>query len=376
MFLTLQSNRAKTVTLHHSSHKNNTQAAAPQSMDNLPLPPELHMAAELAATLPPLLAGYTTHLMVDAEVARLYDDLLQQLPVHSRFVVPSGERFKTLDTAAAMWQHLLAHGADRGSLVLAIGGGVTTDMAAFVASTYMRGIRFILCPTTLLSQVDASIGGKTGIDFAGGKNLVGTFAQPEAVVVWPGWLQTLPERELYSGYAEVLKHGLIADRAYWLAHSAIQPEQADAAHMVRHSIALKYSVVQQDPTEKGLRKILNYGHTIGHAIESYGLTTPSPLLHGEAIALGMVLEAQLAVEVAGLAQAEADEIAQRLTALGYPARLSAEGIPAMMQYMGMDKKNRAGGLRFSLPSAIGHCLYDVEVEATLVQKLLTQYASI
>lgn len=331
------------------------------------------IAHDFLATLQPLLSGRAVHLFVDAEAARCHSSLLAQLQVQSRFVVPSGEQHKTLQTATHMWQHLLAVGADRAGLVLAVGGGVTTDMAAFVASTYMRGLPVVLCPTTLLSQVDASVGGKTGIDFEGGKNLIGTFYQPEQVVIWPGFLATLPPRQLLSGYAEVLKHGLIADAAYWDHCKAGLPTGPVAlAEVVTHSVSLKAQVVQQDPTEKGLRKILNFGHTLGHAIESYYLATDEPLLHGEAVALGMLLEARLAALKTGLPMAAVQEIAHVLTGLGYPTRLPAQAVPAVLQLMRLDKKNRSGSFRFSLLRAIGQCDYDIEVSEALVTQSIAE----
>jgi 3-dehydroquinate synthase len=349
-------------------------------MPDNPLPPYVSFSTDLAPTVAhwqAQLAPSSTFLLVDAEVARLHPTTVGQVSGHctSSLTLPSGEVHKTLDTMQRIWHFLLEQGADRRSLVIALGGGVVTDMVAFAASTYMRGIRFVLCPSTLLSQVDASMGGKTGIDFAGGKNLVGTFAEPEAVVIAPTLLRTLPERELLSGYAEVLKHGLIADAAYWHAHKGISPLQADLQGMVQRSMAIKHAVVLQDPREAGLRKTLNFGHTLGHAIESAWLHTPTPLLHGEAVALGMQLAADLSVRCTGLSAAERDDIVQHLRALGYPGPERLPPADSLWPYLRLDKKNQGGSLRFSLLRSIGHCVWDVAVPADLVQELLSDYAN-
>ncbi|MBX3102434.1 MAG: 3-dehydroquinate synthase [Bacteroidetes bacterium] len=342
------------------------------------LPPHLFFSTDLGVTLAAWqqeVNPSACFLVADAQVARLHAAEVSRVAslCQASYTVPSGEVYKTLETTQALWRFLLDNGADRKALVFAIGGGVVTDMTAFAASTYMRGVRFILCPTTLLSQVDASMGGKTGIDFAGGKNLVGTFAEPEAVVIGPHFLDTLPPRELLSGYAEVLKHGLIADAAYWHTHKQISPQQADASRMVQQSIALKHAVVQKDPREQGLRKTLNFGHTLGHAIESVWLETDTPLLHGEAVALGMQLAAELSVELTGLSVAERDDICLHLRQLGFPGPEKLPEPEALFHYLRLDKKNRQGELRFSLLNRIGQCLWDVAVPPKLVQDLLLRF---
>lgn len=216
--------------------------------------------------------------------------------------IEAGETHKHIDTCTQVWYALSELGADRKSLLINIGGGVVTDLGGFVASTYMRGIPFINIPTSLLAMVDASVGGKTGVDLGALKNLVGVINNPKGVLIYPDFLATLPTEELRSGMAEMFKHGLISDEGYW--HKMCNLSELTEAHLgslIYESVIIKNEVVTQDPTEKGLRKTLNYGHTLGHAIESYCLQNPNRerLLHGEAIAIGMVLATYLSVKELG-----------------------------------------------------------------------------
>ncbi|MBK7957891.1 MAG: 3-dehydroquinate synthase [Bacteroidetes bacterium] len=214
--------------------------------------------------------------------------------------IPSGEEHKTLDTCQLIWDQFNQHHVDRNAVLINLGGGVICDMGGFAASTYKRGIDFINIPTTILAMVDASYGGKTGINFNGIKNNIGVFKNAIETIIHPVFLQTLPFRELRSGWAEIIKHGLIADRDYFARIEPITEltkiTEAAWTEIIRTSIQIKSSIVDQDPEEKGIRKILNFGHTIGHAIESASLKTDQPLLHGEAIAIGMLLEIELSVE--------------------------------------------------------------------------------
>ncbi|MEL7221837.1 MAG: 3-dehydroquinate synthase, partial [Bacteroidota bacterium] len=224
-------------------------------------------------------------------------------PLSPRLItVAAGEKHKSLDTCRHIWEQLFECGAGRNWCLLNLGGGVIGDMGGFCAGTYKRGIDFIQIPTTLLSQVDASVGGKLGIDFHGVKNSIGLFRDPRAVWADPNFFATLPDRELRSGFAEIIKHALIADAQQW-QELASNPQwnTTDWADWVARSVAIKQKIVAIDPHEKGLRKALNFGHTIGHAIESYFLETATPLLHGEAIAAGMICEAWLSAQQTGLA---------------------------------------------------------------------------
>lgn len=249
-----------------------------------------------------------------------------------------GEENKNIDFCIGIWKTLLDFGADRKCLVINLGGGVITDMGGFVASTYKRGVDFINIPTTLLSQVDASVGGKTGIDVDNVKNMVGTFSLPQAVFIEAEFLKTVPERELLSGFAEMIKHGLITDQEYYHQLKEADYKNITTAAIYR-SVEIKNEVVTTDPHEKGLRKILNFGHTIGHAVESYSLTKDKkPLTHGEAIAIGMICEAYLSHKNSTLTAEELEEIRQYISSV-YPAyHIKEKSFAPLSVYMQSDKK--------------------------------------
>jgi 3-dehydroquinate synthase len=202
-----------------------------------------------------------------------YPILEKELPAHHLIMIASGEAHKNIETCGQIWQNLTDHKADRHAAVVVLGGGVLGDMAGFCAATYKRGIDFILIPTTLLAQADASIGGKLGIDFNHYKNHIGVFQQPAFTILYTGFLKTLPARELLSGFAEVIKHALISDANLWNDLRTKSLANQDWEKLLRHSAEFKYSIIEQDPKEKGLRKILNAGHTIGHALETFLLET-------------------------------------------------------------------------------------------------------
>jgi 3-dehydroquinate synthase len=257
-----------------------------------------------------------------------------------------------------------------------LGGGVVTDMGGFVASTYKRGIDFINIPTTLLSQVDASVGGKTGIDIDNVKNMVGTFTLPQAVFIETMFLKTLPERELLSGFAEIIKHGLIADSAYYEQLKGSNYKQPDAG-IIHRSVKIKNDVVTADPLEKGLRKILNFGHTIGHAVESYSLTKDKkPLTHGEAIAIGMICEAYLSVKNNTLKEEELSDICIYITSIYPQYTIQSKSFEQLRALMESDKKNEHGMIMFSLLSAIGTCEYNCRVSETDIIESLNYYNTV
>ena len=277
---------------------------------------------------------------------------------HDLIEVPSGEENKSIDFCTGIWKMLIDFGADRKALMINLGGGVVTDMGGFAASTFKRGIDFVQVPTTLLSQVDASVGGKTGIDLDGVKNIIGTFTQPRAVFISEEFLATLPPRQVLSGTAEMLKHGLIMDKAYWqaLIASDLTNPQGD---LIYRSVQIKNEVVIADPKEHGLRKALNFGHTIGHAVETNSLLNDKdPLTHGEAVALGMVCEAYLSYKKAGLSKAELDEITGVITKLYPKYNLAAANFTELAYHMQKDKKNEFGKINCTLLSAIGACSLD------------------
>lgn len=290
--------------------------------------------------------------------------------------VDPGEENKNIDFCVGIWKMMLDFGADRQSLLINLGGGVVTDMGGFTASTFKRGIDFVQVPTTLLSQVDASVGGKTGVDMDNVKNIIGTFAQPKAVFIASTFLQTLEKRQLISGLAEVIKHGLIADRAFYDAVKGLDATAISLEH-IRHSVAIKNNVVTQDPLEKGLRKILNFGHTIGHALEGYSLANDrNPLLHGEAIAAGMICEAYLAHRLNGLPENALNDIIKTFRThfpdYAYAGKIYDELITLMRN----DKKNAGDRIGFALLSAIGQCSIDVFVAEDLIRESLDFYRGI
>ena len=270
----------------------------------------------------------------------------------------SGEENKSISFCIDIWKTLLHFGADRKALIINLGGGVITDMGGFVASTYKRGIDFVNIPTTLLAQVDASVGGKTGIDIDNIKNMVGTFASPKGVFIETAFLQTLPKREALSGFAEMIKHGLIKDATYYQTLKLTDYQNISATAIYR-SVEIKNQIVLADPTEKGLRKILNFGHTIGHALESYSLNCDrKPLTHGQAIAIGMLCEAWLSVKNCYLSEAELQNISNCILNIYPKYNIKQTSHSTLISLMLSDKKNEGGSICFSLLNKIGNCTYN------------------
>lgn len=297
--------------------------------------------------------------------------ILKFLPDHKVVRIPSGEENKNIETSQHIWSGLLNHNADRHSLMINLGGGVIGDMGGFVASTYMRGIDFIQVPTTLLSQVDASVGGKLGIDFKGLKNFVGLFNNPESVIVDAQFIHTLPEAEVRSGFAEMIKHALIRDKDMWKRYQKHTDWKKNLTNAeLKKSVDAKRKVVIEDPFEKNIRKILNFGHTLGHAIETYSFQTTQPLLHGYAIALGMIGEAYLSHTMLGLSKAELEEIRKYILSIYEIDTSFYNDIEAIMNNMKHDKKNRSGKVLFSLLQSIGDCTFDVEVSTEKIEESL------
>lgn len=286
--------------------------------------------------------------------------------------ISSGEIYKNLNTCCQIWNDLTRHAFTRSSLLINLGGGVIGDMGGFAAATYKRGISFINIPTTLLSQVDASIGGKLGLDFEGLKNHIGVFQNPNAVIVDPALLQTLPKRELVSGYAEVVKHALISDADHWDYLINTEFDQLDWREVIPKSVAIKNKVVLSDPLEKGLRKILNFGHTLGHAIESHLLETDNRLLHGEAIAVGMILEGHLSMQLGMISESDFFAIEDHIR-----SRFSLpDKIPAysdLIDLLHQDKKNVNSEISFSLLEKIGQCTYDKTVSTAQIINSMEAY---
>ncbi|WP_425390532.1 3-dehydroquinate synthase [Ekhidna sp.] len=291
------------------------------------------------------------------------------LSVDTQIEISSGEQHKTLDTCSHIWQQLTSIGCTRKSLLINLGGGVIGDMGGFAASTYKRGMPFINIPTTLLSQVDASVGGKLGVDFQGLKNHIGVFQDPVRVIINTEFLKSLPKRELKSGFAEIIKHALIRSEEQWQYLNRHSFEAMDWNEIIPNSIAIKNEVVQADPREGGVRKILNYGHTIGHALESHFLNSDTPLLHGEAIAWGMILENDIAVEAEILEKEARDEINAFIRS-NYKLSQNLPSYESLKTHLLQDKKNDAQGIRFSLIKKIGACAHDVLTEEAILKKIL------
>ncbi|MBW7871425.1 MAG: 3-dehydroquinate synthase [Flavobacteriia bacterium] len=274
--------------------------------------------------------------------------------------IPAGESSKNLDIAIQIWETLSEFKADKSSLLINLGGGMVTDFGGFVASVYKRGIQFVNIPTSLLAMTDAAFGGKTGLDMNGIKNLIGVYNFPLATLVHPGFLETLPEREFRSGLAEMLKHGLIYNREHWQKIIEIdQPNPKTIGGLIKDSVNIKLEIVEKDPFEKGLRKILNFGHTVGHAVESESMTTENPLLHGEAIAIGMLVETVLSAENELIGKSELDEIFSNLIRLFGKTEIDESKIPNLIGWMENDKKNSGDRMNFSLLDGIGKSRYDI-----------------
>ena len=290
--------------------------------------------------------------------------------------IPAGEAHKQIETCSQVWAAISELGGDRKSLLINLGGGVVTDLGGFVAATYMRGIEFINIPTSLLAMVDASVGGKTGVDLGPLKNQVGVFTEPLMVLVDVEYLKTLPPNELRSGLAEMLKHGLICDKNYWEQLSEMDKLDPSALQdLIYRSVEIKNQVIKQDPKESGLRKILNFGHTLGHAIESYFLEQPdkTTLLHGEAIAIGMIMESYLSVHLTGLSQEKLEQIKDVFSNY-YPSQeISSEELESIIELMRFDKKNNNGKVNFALLKDIAKPIWDINAGNELIHRALEYY---
>ena len=335
--------------------------------------------AALAASSAP---AHHYALVTDDDVALHYADaLLADLRRHGRASVHrmrSGEIHKTRATWAELTDELLEAGCGRDTTVVALGGGVVGDVAGFVAATFMRGLPVVQCPTSLLAMIDASIGGKTGVDTEAGKNLVGSFHPPAAVLVDVDTLRTLPEAHRRAGLAEAIKHGVVADAQYFARVDALLPavlvgDPSATQELVARSVEIKADVVRSDEREAGLRKTLNFGHTLGHAIEQ---ASGFALLHGEAVAVGMVLEARLAERIGVAQQGTAREIERVVQAAGLPhARPQELSAASVLEATRHDKKSRGGAVAYALPSRIGAMAgaerdWAIEVGDTLVREVL------
>ena len=319
-------------------------------------------------------AGYV--LFADTNTVRdCYPRLRALLPPDVPVIVaPEGEPNKHLGTCQDLWRELFARGVGRRWCALCLGGGVLADMAGFVASTYKRGIDFLQIPTTLLSMVDSSVGGKLGVDFNEVKNSIGVFNNPVAVWIDPAFLVTLPAREVRSGYAEIVKHALIADAGQWHElQNLTDLTGVDWTAIIPASVDIKRRIVLEDPFERGLRKALNFGHTIGHALESYWLNTDRRLLHGEAIAAGMIAESWLSAEQHELTDADLQSITTYLLAVYGHQSIPESAFPALLDLMRQDKKNEDDRINFTLLQAPGRAVVNQTAPAERIAAALRYY---
>ena len=319
----------------------------------------------LVHCLPSLLASCT--ILKNAEVIEL----------------ESGEASKDIEIASHIWQTLIELKADKKTLIINLGGGVVSDLGGFVASVYKRGIAFINIPTSLLAMADASVGGKTGIDFSSVKNVIGTITQPKGVFINFDFLSTLPERHINNGLAEVYKMALISDAKFWKKLSS-QSKPKELEKWITKSVILKNTIVKKDPLEKNIRKALNFGHTVGHAIESVLLGTKNELLHGEAIVSGILAEAWLSYQKKLITKTELNTIVEVLTRTFKCTKLNTSDFEAIIAMAEQDKKNTSTGsvtkkkneIRCVLLNGIGNYKIDVAITSTQIKKSLEFYNSI
>lgn len=284
-------------------------------------------------------------------------------PTYDIIEIDPGEDNKNIDICIGVWSMMQEFGLDRKSLLINLGGGVITDMGGFAASTYMRGIDFIHIPTTLLAMVDASIGGKTGLDLQNFKNHIGTFNHPKAIFIIPEFLSTLHELEIKSGFAEIIKHGLIADHLHLRdAICYLENGLPGIDVLIPQSIKIKLSIVEKDEQEKNIRKVLNFGHTIGHAVESYYLSKGKLILHGSAVAVGMMVESFMSNLYAELPEEELKYILEFVPKHLEPAKINQDMILDLIEFMRMDKKNEASSIRFSLLNNIAEPTWNIALE--------------
>jgi 3-dehydroquinate synthase len=342
-----------------------------------------HLLEQAALFEPHLKSTTTVFIVSNTTVAPLYAktlmNTLSQLGKTVRLLeLPDGESYKDWQHLQLIFDELLAHGADRQSMIIALGGGVVGDMAGFGAASFMRGIRFIQVPTTLLAQVDSSVGGKTGINHPLGKNMIGAFHQPVAVIADLNTLRTLPPRELSAGLAEVIKHGAIADADFldWIEANtgALLACDTDAmAHAVLRSCEIKSAVVSADEREGGIRATLNFGHTFGHAIESglgYG-----EWLHGEAVGCGMVMAADLSARLGQIGEADAQRLKRIIASMHLPIAPPKLGSQRFMELMQVDKKTEAGQIRYITLGSIGAARIQQVPDTTVIETLVATGAA-
>ena len=305
-------------------------------------------------------------ILVDEHTkANCLDIFLKESQINPKLIIEihSGEEHKNISSCKYIWQQLTNAQFDRKSLLVNLGGGVIGDMGGFAASCYKRGIDFIQVPTTLLAMVDASLGGKLAIDFENFKNQIGLFKSPKGVYILPKFLQTLNQRQIVSGYAEIIKHALIADKNYWQLLMKTSITKINWEETIYHSVNIKNDIIESDPFEENKRKILNFGHTLGHAIESYYLKKEKNILHGEAVALGIYLETELSPLNVERKKEIQDYLKSNFTLVDCPS------IEQILPFLKNDKKNEYDNINFSLLDDIGSCSYNNELSIEKIKAI-------
>ena len=307
----------------------------------------------------------------------LYDEININPDIINVIEIGDGEQVKTIETSKYIWDKLLEMGCDRKSLLINLGGGVVSDIGGFVASVFKRGISFINIPTTLLSMVDAGIGGKTGVDFNGIKNVIGTIKLPEMIIIDIRYLETLNEREIINGFAEMLKHALVCDKNHWRDLINCNPLHLKYTQIIK-SIRIKQKIVEEDINEQGIRKILNFGHSIGHAIEASFLkgNKNSIIKHGEAVAAGMIMESYMSMQLGLLDNNDFNAIKDTIIKIYGIIKIKSSAFYNILEFLINDKKNRNNRFYFVLLNGIGNATFDVEVENPLVLDALEYYSNL
>ena len=307
-----------------------------------------------------------------------FDDFLNSKEI-KKITIPAGENNKKIESVAKIWEFLSKNGGDRKSLLINIGGGMLTDLAGFAATTFKRGIDFLNIPTTLLSQVDASVGGKTGINFGGFKNEIGTFKEPVAVIINTDFLITIDKENFISGFAEMIKHGLIYSPEHLKELEEFDLENIDYDHLqelIRHSVNVKEYFVANDPIENNIRKALNFGHTIGHAFESYAMQQNRPIQHGHAVAYGIIAELYISMKKCTFPLEDFQHLTNWLINLYGKFQISENDFDSLFELITHDKKNEAGRINFTLISRIGKIEINQNCERELIFESLAHYVNL
>jgi len=321
----------------------------------------------------------STFILVDENTLKLVDLLRNThscLKESTLIKIKSGEQNKNLDTCQYIWKYFSDNNVSKNALLINLGGGVITDLGGFVASTFKRGINFLNIPTTLLAMTDAAIGGKTGIDLDNFKNQIGIISSPIGIYYNQEFLSTLPKKELVSGFAEVLKHGLVKSKSYWNKCTDISFEKLNWEEVILGSVEIKCDVVKRDPNEKGERRLLNFGHTIGHAIETFMMNQSTPILHGEAVAIGIICESYISTKMAKLSKVELEEITTNISKLFPKIELKKSTFSNLIELMKNDKKNIANEINFSLLDGIGKGIFNQNCSEEMIMESLAFYTEL